>query len=378
MTTLLYHRFCVKLVLFSDLHLDSPFRWAGPGVARRRRRNLEETLQAIVELAANERADALCCGGDLYEHELSRPGTGELLRHAFETLDPMPVLVAPGNHDWYGPASLYHQTKWSPNVHIFSEAVLRPFELADGVTVWGAGHCRQAGTGGFLRDFHADRSGVNLALFHGSEEGGFAWQDRGKVAHAPFRSADIPVAGFDHALLGHYHRPVDGEHHTYPGNPDPLQFGEDGDRGVVVVTVQQSGRVDRSRRLVARSSVVDVVVDVTGATHTNEVRGRVRRALAEREGFVRLTVTGEVAPDVDLDPEELGTDAVAHHLEALVVRLDGVTAAYDLDALRAEQTVRGEFVREVLETPDLDEDRRRRVLVTGLRALAGRDDLAVR
>ena len=53
----------------------------------------------------------------------------------------------------------------------------------------------------------------------------------------------------------------------------------------------------------------------------------------------------------------------------------GSPSAYDIEALRRERTVRGQFVRDVLAAADLDDEQRRRVLVTGLRALDGRDDL---
>ena len=59
----------MKLLLFSDLHLDTPFAWAGPQLARERRQSLRDTLATIVDLARAQRVDALLCGGDLYEHE---------------------------------------------------------------------------------------------------------------------------------------------------------------------------------------------------------------------------------------------------------------------------------------------------------------------
>ena len=49
----------------------------------------------------------------------------------------------------------------------------------------------------------------------------------------------------------------------------------------------------------------------------------------------------------------------------------------DLEALAEDPTVRGQFVRTVTGDPTLDDDVRRRVIVTGLRALDGRSDLGV-
>jgi len=368
----------VRLLLFSDLHLDTPFRWATPEAARDRRRMLRETLRRIAELADELGADALCCGGDLYEHERFSADTGELLRATFSELAPMPVVIAPGNHDWYGPASLYQQVDWSGNVHVFSEDHLTAFPLADGLTLWGGAHRAPASTRNFLDGFSPDRGGVHLALFHGSEQAGFAFEEQGKVPHAPFRADQIPASGLHHALLGHFHTPVDGQWHTYPGNPDPLEFGEQGERGAVLVTVATGGALSRVRHRVASSVVSDVTVNLDGVTHSGQILDRIREALAACEGFVRVTLTGEIGPDVDLRPEDVKPESVAPQLAGVVARLGALNVAYDLDALAEERTIRGQFVRDVLGAQELTEERRRRVLVTGLRALDGRGDLEVR
>ncbi len=360
----------MRLLLFSDLHLDTPFAWADPSVARARRRALRETLVRICALAASQRVDALCCAGDLYEQDRYTPDTAAFLREVFAGVHPIPVLLAPGNHDWLGPASLYRQVNWTENVHLFSQPRLEPMTLADGFTVWGAAHCAPANTPGFLDDVRVDRGGVHVGLFHGSEQGELAFQDTGKIPHAPFRADQIPRAGLSHAMVGHFHTPRDGAYHTYPGNPEPLAFGEDGERGAVLLTVDGSGSVTRERHLVAVSQVSDVGVDLTGITNGAQLRERVAAALADVKGTVRVTLSGEVEPEVELNLAELVD--VAPHLEALVPRLGRVTVAYDLDALAEEQTVRGQFVRDVREATSLSEHQRRRVMITGLRALDGR------
>lgn len=65
----------MRLLHFADLHLDTLFRWAPPELARARRRALRSTLTRICRLAAELRADALCCGGDLFEQKRFTPDT---------------------------------------------------------------------------------------------------------------------------------------------------------------------------------------------------------------------------------------------------------------------------------------------------------------
>lgn len=362
----------MRLVLFSDLHLDAVFAWASPEVAARRRQGLRETLVRIVGLADERDADALLCGGDLYEQEQATPDTRAFLREVLGQAA-RPVYISPGNHDWFGPGSPYVQVDWPANVHIFTGDRLTPVELAEGLTLWGGAHHAPAGTAGFLDDFQVDRGGTNLALFHGSERNGLSREAAGKDPHAPFDARQIPAAGLDHALLGHYHRPRCEARHTYPGNPDPLTFGEDGRRGAVVVDVAGDGTLTRTWERVAVSEVHEVCLKVTGCASMQDVRDRLDRQLAGLGGCVRVTLTGEVDPDVDLDLAVLRD--VAHQHDGLVLR-NRARVNYDLDEIARESTIRGRFVRDV-RAADLDDDDRRRILVTGLRALDGRDDLAV-
>ena len=366
----------VKIVHFSDLHLDSTFAWAGASgdAARRRRQALRDTLLRIVELTRGEKADALFCGGDLYEHARVGPDTAEFLRQTFASLDPIPVYLAPGNHDWYGPESLYALVNWSPNVHVFTESALRSVALTPDITLWGGAHCAPANTDNFLEGFEAKGAGVHVALFHGAENSWFSEQGEGKQPHAPFDANQIADAGLAHAFLGHYHRPKDAERHTYPGNPDPLAFGEDGERGAVVATIATTGRITRERSIVAQTPVHDIELDISGYTTQQQIRD----ALAERadrlDGFARLTVVGEIAPEVSFAEGDL-RDAMAT-FDAVQIRQGALRAGYDIEALRAETTVRGQFVADVL-AAGLDPSQERRVLVTGLRALEGRPDFEV-
>ncbi|HSM59812.1 MAG TPA: metallophosphoesterase [Longimicrobiales bacterium] len=365
----------MKLAVFADLHLDALFRWAGHDLARRRRQQLREALTRIVDRAEEAGVDAVLCAGDLFEQEYVTPDTERFLRDAFARVDPVPVFVAPGNHDWLGPASPWARIDWSPNVHVFREAELRPVELAEGITLWGAAHRAPANTDGFLSSFRVDRPGVNLALFHGSERGGFPHQGEGKQPHAPFDAQEIERAGLDHAFVGHHHRPRDAERHTYPGNPEPLTFGEDERAGLVLAEVDGAGNVRRERVDVHVCSMGEVRVDLSGIGHGSEARERVREAVAGLAGIVRVVLEGEVGEELDLalaDIEDLGDGALV-----VVPQVGRITVAYDVGRIADEGTVRGEFVRQVTAAEDLDETLRRKVIVTGLRALAGRSDLEV-
>lgn len=349
--------------------------WADPILARTRRQALRDTLLKIVAIAQDINPIAVLCGGDLYEHDRSSPDTGDFLRSTFEWLHPIPVFIAPGNHDWYGQGSLYKRTKWSPNINVMSGSQLQPATLADGLTLWGAAHHAPSTVRGFLESFRVDRSGIHIALFHGSERGLFLAEGSGKKMYAPFDADQIDRSGLHHIFLGHYHRPRDADRYTYPGNPDPLTLGEDGERGVVLITCVPDGTIRRERKRVAVSNVHDVEINITGCDNRQEVFERVVQALEPLSGVARVTLIGEVGTAVDLRTEDFRRQALAPRLDHLAVRFQ-IGVAYDFESIAQEQTVRGQFVRDV-QASDLPEDEHLRVLVTGLRALEARNDLEV-
>ena len=189
----------MKLIAISDLHLDASFGRDGfnPQVGRKLRYSLQQTLLNVIELVKSSNADALLCGGDMYEQDRFSPETAALMRYAFTQIDPVPVYIAPGNLDWYGPQSLYQQVDWSPNVHIFRTNQLSPVTLTEGFTLWGAAHCAPAGTQNFLSGFQVDRGGVHIGVFHGSAVGLVTGESEEKFPHAPFEAREHSHGFFD-------------------------------------------------------------------------------------------------------------------------------------------------------------------------------------
>jgi alanine dehydrogenase len=145
-------------------------------------------------------------------------------------------------------------------------------------------------------------------------------------------------------------------------------------KGAVIVDVADDGQIARSRHQVSVGQLTDLTLDVTGLGYTHVVRAAIDQALRGQSGLVRLTLTGEISPGVDLTPMSL-TPPPTGDL-AVLIRRGRLRTPQALDDVAAEQTVRGEFLRRA-RLADLDADVRAQVIATGLRALAGERDLEV-
>ena len=177
-----------------------------------------------------------------------------------------------------------------------------------------------------------------------------------------------------HAIVGHHHTPVDGEWHTYPGCPVPLAFGGRQDGGAVVLEFGAEGLVDRRRHRVSTLDAHELTLRLDDVGDSGRLEQLVDEAVAGLRGVARLTLEGEIDPGLVVEPEVLA--ARTGSLVDLQVRVGDLRPGYDLDAVALEPTVRGQFVRDVL-AADLEQSEQQRVLLTGLRALDGRDDLEV-
>jgi DNA repair exonuclease SbcCD nuclease subunit len=360
----------LRILLFSDLVLDSPYEWAPPALAEARRTASRDALVELLSAARQYRVDAIACAGDLFDRQAIRPASMQWLIAAFRSAG-VPVLIAPGNRDFVGPLGGYTRHEWPDNVTIFETGQLMPVEVTDGVTVWGAGHTEAHLSRSFLDHFQVEGEGVNLALFHGAEKSG-AEREPTLDTWAAFDEAAIERAGFAHALVGHYQQPHFGWLHTYPGAPLAHDFGIDPVGGAVLLTLSYDGTIDREYLDIGSPQLQDVEVDLTGSKSKRDVVRRTKSAVGDHTGPIRLRLLGRISPEIVLQREDF-LDLVASDDELL---LEGnYEVDVDFDELTNEQTVRGQFVRDVLLSTHISDERRQRVLLIGLRALAGSDVL---
>jgi DNA repair exonuclease SbcCD nuclease subunit len=346
------------IVHAADVHLETAFTDVRGGA--RRRASLADAFVRIVDLALERRADALTIGGDLYEAERAGPQTARFVFEQFARFG-RPVFVAPGNHDPYSARALYARDDRPANVHIFAEPAWTAYPLADGVTLYGFGHT-PAEPGRPFAGARFERSGVRIALVHGSDE------DRcppGKRATAPFTLAEIRASGATSALAGHYHGGAvvgdkRGARLAYPGSPEPIKFGERGSHGALIVTID-GGRVAFEPVELARTRLIDLDVTLADAASEHAVLATIETALQPfgREDYVRLRLEGTTARGTRVD-RDLIADRFGDALGALDV--SDATIAADYAALAHEPNVRGRAIDDLLKLADAGDDDARAAL----------------
>ena len=361
----------LKFLHAADFHLDSAFAGLRPEQAAARRRESRESCRRFADYAARSGAQLVLLSGDLFDSARAFRETGEILRAALAEI-PAPVLIAPGNHDWYGPDSPYAECDWPENVHIFKtgrpEAVKLP---GQNVTVWGAAFTGPEQPQSLLRDVHAPQDGrVHVMVLHG--EAAVA-----AGCYNPLSREEIETAGFAYLALGHIHKPgqmrCGGTLCAWPGCLEGHGFDEQGDRGFYEGTIGEGGAVEIRWVPFARRRYEALEVDVTDTAPEQTLRA----ALPEGTGedLYRITLTGETdARGIDLAALQ---EQFAPCFYALELR-DETRVRPDVWARAQEDSLRGLFLRELrqeleqAQTPE-ERDEIQRAVRMGLAALDHRD-----
>lgn len=382
----------MRFIQFSDVHLDSSITGAlnlSPEKRMVLRQDIRAALARACALVSEIRADIVLIPGDLFDYETVSPETASFAANLFGSLAPIPVFIAPGNHDSLQPGSPYIDseiTHWPANVHIFKNSRFETIPLPElNCTVTGMGHSHRGITQRLLAgSIAADRLGVNILMFHGSLDG---YLPSGKETVIPFSDAELLAQKCSYAAIGHYHSVsyindaagcVKG---AYSGCLQGRDTGEAGEKYVLIGEIAPGGEVFIEKREVAERRVLSLDVDITGLSDNAAVIGKTESLIlasgARAVDIISLTLRGSQMPGLEIDLSALETSDRFFHV---CVSSSNVVPEYDLDMLGSDSaapTLKSAYVKRMLEKQSAAADERERKVIQdaiyyGLYALDGR------
>ena len=265
----------MRFVQFADTHL-------GPG---KMNGDLCSAFARACTLAVDRKADIVLIPGDVFDYEEVDHDIAAFVIQTLQSIAPIPVFIAPGNHDSLRPRSPYSDENWPSNVHIFTSP---EFETVTLNALGCSDHRHRARAPGDHGSCCCQTGSkrplapIRLLLFHGSRDG-FPSE---KETVIPFSDAELLAQGFTYAAIGHYHSfgPINDARScvraAYSGCPQGRGLDETGEKCVLVGEIDPEGRVQLEAVEVAERRIVRVDVDVTGLRDQAEIFARVDGSLS--------------------------------------------------------------------------------------------------
>lgn len=297
----------IRVMHFSDLHVDHVLSHYRREVRARRRQELHAAFRYLVDQAIGLEVHILISAGDLLCSSSVADTTVEMIQAGFRRLEKAGIFVAcvPGEDEEADGLELLRRACRGSNVHLFSGEEWTRINPISGVSLWGLRTTgRNAGTS-VLGNLKIDNPGINVGIMHASTED----QQSSGAGLATVVSSHLAASGLDYLALGHYHNVLNCSAGAatcwYSGSPVHHDFSTRGERHALLVTFE-SGRAIVDKILVPSRQQRVVNMDVTGKS-AEHLRNRLVN-LANPELCLRLQLEGELAPNIAWLPARMARE----------------------------------------------------------------------
>ena len=363
----------IRILHTADLHLDSPFESLTPGKATARRGELRTLPRKIAAVAIREKVDLVLLSGDLLDGESMYRETGEELLESLAKI-PAPVVIAPGNHDYYGSSSVYAKLELPEQVCLFTKNEIEVFDFPEkGFRVYGAAFTDRSSPA-LLKDFRAEKTeGIwNLMCIHGVV-------DMPDSAYDPITTAEIESSGLDYLALGHIHKAggllkAGNTWYSWPGCPEGRGFDETGRKTLSIIELQEDACTLREIPIASRK-YEEISVDVT----EQDPLFAVQLALPDEtvRDIYRIVLKGETDRPLDLQTIQ---EKLSEYFFEVQLR-DETHLKGNLWERAGNSTLRGIFLARMKERFDAAEDEQQRERIEqavrwGMAAMDHREEIA--
>ncbi len=401
----------MKLIHCADLHLDSKLHThLDKERAKRRRDELLHNFERLAQYAAENDVEALLIAGDLFDRDNVSALARNTVLSVIEAHPQIRFYYLRGNHDigdCLGEAASGADAAL-PNLFLFGNRWKTYQEGKEGrIAITGMELTRE-NSAGALVSLRTDPDCFNIVMLHGQESAGRSGAASEKDAGVFSGISSVPGSrqgrsgkksgtaagyagvislsalrgrGIDYLALGHIHAykkaALDSRGiYCYPGCLEGRGFDECGPHGFVLLDIdERSGAMEHRFIPFAQRNLYEVQTDVTGCLTTAQMKDlveyTVRAAGCGKKDMVSVTLCGELDVDCEKDIGYLRMSLeqaffFARLRDAAVLRIRAEDYLYD-------ESLRGEFVRLVMEDPDISSEDRTAVIRWGFRAMDGEE-----
>lgn len=355
----------MKIIHCADIHADSAMKGHFSKLASQRREEIVDAFGRMVDFAQKNGVSAIIISGDLFDTGKNQHKT--LKNRLFYIISNHPqidFLYLRGNHD-----EAFYIEETYPNLKLFSK---------DGWISYSYGQVEISG-----REFGAsipasaysqlklDAGKTNIVMLHG-QLADYAPKEDAPVISLP----KLVNQNIDYLALGHIHNfrleKLDSRGvWCYPGCLEGRGFDECGEKGFVLLTIED-GKVETQFIRNSQRVIHEIEVPLSGTMTYNEILKACaqRTAAISPKDIVQIDLKGEISEDTEIESDSYEAALASNFY---FIRFKNQTEPkIDYEKYEKDVSLKGEFIRLVKAQKELSEEEKSKIIMTGIRALAGR------
>ena len=339
----------IKILHCADLHFDTPFRELNKEVSDNSREELLEVFKKIIDLSIEKNVQVLLISGDVFDNLSVNKRTLFFITDQLRRIKNIYVFIAPGNHDPYNEKSFYNIIQWPENVYIFNGKMINREIKELNLVIWGAGFSTKYEREPLIKIENIDNSNINLMILHGD-----VTNNGSKSDYNPIYLDDIVKSKVDYIALGHTHKfsgiLKEGKtYYAYSGCPQGRGFDEEGEKGVILGDVYKGG-VDLRFIPINKREYIVKEVDISACNNYEDVKNAVINIFDNnyrKNNLFKIILTGELQNHFNLNIKTLEIKLKEDFY--FIKMIDKTTVGIDLEELSKDYSVKGQFVKLMLE-----------------------------
>ncbi|MCH5255155.1 MAG: metallophosphoesterase [Lachnospiraceae bacterium] len=364
----------MKFIHCADLHLDSKMSAnLDKESAKERKGEILHTFERMVAYAFRNDITAILIAGDMFDTKnISATTRNTVLYHINEHAD-MTFYYLKGNHD--NDNFLSGLEKIPDNLKMFGSNWTTYSEADGKISVSGI-ELSAENAGAAYVSLVLDSNKFNIVMLHGQESEGAA-KDKAEIINLKA----LRNKGIDYLALGHIHtykkEQLDARGiYCYSGCLEGRGFDECGEHGFAVIDVdEETGRYTHEFIPFAQRKLYTVSVDVTGCQTTAEMvsraAGRLREVRCEDDSLVKIVLVGMLDVECEKDIDYLLSGF--RNRFYFVKVYDETTLKIDIEDYMLDESLKGEYVRQVMADASIPEEDKKIIIRYGLQAIAGEE-----
>lgn len=305
----------IKFLHTSDIHLGKKFDIKNFSLKEREKRRQEiwDTFDEIIKTAKNEEVRYLFIAGDLADIEYISFNTLIKLSQKFKDILDTKVIIACGKSDSYNINNLYEYIEWPKNVYIIknTNSVEKLNFPEDNLCIHSMSWDNEFNNNKTqaVYDISVDESKINVLMLY---------CDINSESDKLSVNMDLIKNKFDYCALGGRHNFEKVMNHiVYSGNPEPFDFDEVGEHGIVVGTMEKKN-AEYSFMHLAKRKFITRNIDLDISYSFNKILDLIKFSgdtFSNIKDYVRINLNGIVNTDVSMEEVENEAKQFFYYIE---------------------------------------------------------------
>lgn len=364
----------MRFIHCADLHLDSKMTAnLSKEKAKIRKIELLNTFKKMVNYASDNQIKGIIIAGDLYDTKnisatAKNAVIDEILNHP--EIDFYYLL---GNHD--GDSLLSAFSEMPDNLKLFDNSWTDYKVENTKIHIIGI-EISEENNSTMYDALTLNPNDFNIVVLHGQEA-----IHKSKDKNVKISLRELKNKNIDYLALGHIHQykreKLDSRGiYCYSGCLEGRGFDECGEHGFVVIDIDDEKYTLKSEFInMASRQLYNVLVDVSECLTTAEVGNKINDRLLEEnideKHMVKVSLVGKVDIECDINIELLTKQFEENYFFFKIKNETALTFNYEKFAL--DVSLKGEFVRTVMQENSLEDEEKATIIRYGLEALAGEE-----